>query len=215
MFYYKKLMQKKYLRNNNAKREDKWHEELNKRFSVITWDKMRYFCASIDLENPVKWLQYQILRNSLQTNVIVSHFVPNVSPECQFCHLEPEKISHIFWTCHFVRLFLNNIITWVRSTGLEFDPSREQFLFGYLNQKFDTPNNYLILHIKKYIWTTKFKDVNSLSVVGFKNYFNLIIRDLKRVYNEINKSAEFHVWNVLVDDLPDDHLALPLHDGVH
>ena len=80
-FYYILLMQKRYLNNKIWIREQKWHLELNKVICTDTWDKIRKLCASIQCDNPIKWLQHQIVRNSLQTNVIVSKFVANVGPE--------------------------------------------------------------------------------------------------------------------------------------
>ena len=211
--YYKILMKRKYLNNKNNIREEKWHLELDTRLSVITWDKIRYLNASINYENPIKWLQYQIVRNSLQTNVIVSHFKADVSPLCHYCQLEPEKISHLYWHCLIVKDFLNDVFTWVCNTGIQLTPTREQFLFGYLDQNFNTPCNYLILFLKKFIWVSKFKSLNSLSMVGFKNFLKNAIRDLKNIY-EINNSAEFQVWRDLADLLPADHdrgqLVLPL-----
>ena len=210
--YYKILMKRKYLNNKNNIREEKWHLELDTRLSVITWDKIRYLNASINYENPIKWLQYQIVRNSLQTNVIVSHFKADVSPQCHYCQLEPEKISHLYWHCLIVKDFLNDVFTWVCNTGIQLTPTREQFLFGYLDQNFNTPCNYLILFLKKFIWVSKFKSLNSLSMVGFKNFLKNAIRDLKNIY-EINNSAEFQVWRDLADLLPADHdrgqLVLP------
>ena len=45
--YYKLLRKSKTLVNNMSGREQKWHLELNTRFSVIFWDKVRKLCASI------------------------------------------------------------------------------------------------------------------------------------------------------------------------
>ena len=215
--YYKLLMEKRFLNNKNGIREQKWHTELNSNFSVNFWDKSRKLCASINHENPIKWLQHQIVRNSLQTNLIVSHFKQNVFPECQYCQNTPETISHLFYLCPIVKQFLNDIFALVSSTGLQFTPIRDQFLFGYLDQTFNTPSNYLILHLKKFIWNAKFKTPINLSMVGFKNYFKTILFDLKLIYDLKNKSAEFHVWNDLLALLPaGDHLVQPppqLHDG--
>ena len=200
--YYKLLMKKRFLRNNNGIREQKWHAELNCRFSVNFWDKCRKLYASICHENPIKWLQFQIVRNSLQTNVIVSHFKNNVNPACQYCQNSDEKISHLFWLCPIVSGFLVDIFALVCSTGLSFTPTREQFLFGYLDQPYNTPCNYLVLFLKKFIWSSKFKTNINLSLVGFKNYLKYVLFDLKLLYELKNKSAEFNVWNDLLALLP-------------
>ena len=61
----------KNLSNNMGIREQKWHVELGKTFSVYFWEKARKLCASINFENPLKWLQFQVLRNSLKTNALI------------------------------------------------------------------------------------------------------------------------------------------------
>ena len=149
----------------------------------------------------------------------------NVSPECEYCLLGSEQISHLFWHCLIVGSFLNDVFTWVCNTGIPFNPTKDQFLFGYLNENSNTPKNYLILHLKKYIWSTKFKSTNNLTLVSFKNYFKNILKDLeiiKKIENKkIDTTAEFYVWNVLLDllsvesqDLADHHRhLLPVQDG--
>ena len=95
----------------------------------------------------------------------------------------------------------------MNNTGFLFSPTREQFLFGYLDQTFNTPSNYLVLHLKKYIWRIKFQPPYNLSLVGFKNYFVNVLNDLKLFYELSNNSAEFYAWNGLLELLPAVHLA--------
>ena len=208
-------MEKNNLKNKNATREEKWHLELGKIISIFTWDKIRKLYASINHDNPAKWLQHQIVRNSLQTNAIVSHFKANVGPECDFCHFETEKISHLFWHCRIVGNFLNEVIDLIKNSGIQFTPTKEQFLFGYIDQAYNTPPNILVLHLKKYIWNTKFKSSNILSLVGFKNYFRIVLKDLKKIYELKDKSAMFNVWNDFHVLLPADEDLFPLQDGLH
>ena len=194
--YHKCLTKKNHLKNKIYTRENKWHQELNSRFSIHFWEKARRLCASICHENPTKWLQYQILRNSLQTNYIVSHFLPTVTPECQFCHQTAEKISHLFWSCSMVSDFLIDVFALICSTGLIFTPTREQFLFGYLDVPYADPKNYLVLTIKRFIWVSKFK-TETLSFAGFKNHLKYVLSDLKVLKGLQNKSNDFNVWKDL------------------
>ena len=201
--YYKFITREINMKNRINLREDKWHQEINTRYSVQFWDNARRLCSSIRFDNPLKWLQYQILRNSLQTNYIVSHFIPNVSRECQFGCQENEKVSHIFWFCSRVTDFLNDVFNFVNNTGLNFQPTRDQFLFGFQNLHFSDPKNYLVLVLKKFIWTSKFKFGN-LSFVGFKFYLKSVLSDLKVLYNLQKKENNFDVWNNLFNILCSD-----------
>ena len=201
--YYKFITKEINMKNRINLREDKWHQEINARYSIQFWDNARRLCTSIRYDNPLKWLQYQILRNSLQTNYIVSHFIPNITRECQFgCQMD-EKVSHIFWFCPIVAVFLNDVFNFISKTGLNFQPTREQFLFGYQNLQFNNPKNYLALVVKKFIWTSKFKFGN-LSMVGFKYYLKSVLSDLKVLYNLKKNENMFDVWNNLFNILCSD-----------
>ena len=200
--YNKILTKKTILKNNIYLRENKWHLELRSHFSITFWDKTRYLCASIDFDNQLKWLQYQIIRNSLQTNYIVSHFKPNVSPTCKYCETPTslEKISHLFWFCPKISDFLVDVFAFVCSTGLVYTPTREQFLFGYFDQHFFQPKNYISLIVKKYIWVTKFKTAE-LTMVGLKSLIKSYVSDLNYIFEIKGMSDRFNEWNAIFNSL--------------
>ena len=98
-------------------REQKWYGELGVLDSVDLLKKSRKLCASINLENPIKWLHFHIIRNSLQTNYIISHFIQNVNPECKFCQLSTESISHIYWICLIIGQFFEQAFVFICNAG--------------------------------------------------------------------------------------------------
>ena len=102
--------------------------------------------------------------------------------------------SHLFWTCGIVNDFLLDVFGLVCNTGLDFTPTREQFLFGYLDKAFDEPKNYLVLTIKRFIWISKFNP-GSLSIVRFKTHLKSVLSDLKVLYDLKNTLNKFNVWN--------------------
>ena len=194
--YYKILRKKSILSNKMHVRENKWHNELNCNFSIIFWNNSRKLYSNIEFDNKMKWLQFQIVRNSLQTNYIVNHFKPNVSKKCQYCMDGDELVSHLFWSCHIVHSFLNQISTFLLNSGLEYTPSRAQMLFGFLELHPSHPKNYISLVLKKYIWVTKFK-TKKLNLNGFKSLLKTCISDLKYIYEMKNSPERFHEWNTL------------------
>ena len=200
--YYKILTKKQNLTNKIHLRETKWHLELNLLFSTNFWDKSRRFYASINFDNNLKWLQFQIVRNSLQTNYIVSHFIPNVSATCSYCENRNsfEKISHLFWTCSKVSEFLEEVFTFISTTGIVFAPTKSQFLFGFHDENFFSPKNFISMISKKYIWLTKFKTAN-LSLVGFKGLLKSYVTDLKNVFELKSKPELFVEWNTVLNSL--------------
>ena len=165
--YYSLLRKKNILSNKIIKREDKWHKELDCVMSVDFWNSTRKLGTKIYFDNKLKWLQFQIIRNSLQTNYIVSHFKVNVSQKCQYCQESNELISHIYWSCRIVQSFLSLVIDFFAELDVDFTPNRSQILFGFLDLDISHPKNLICLIFKRYIWVTKFKNCN-LSITGFK-----------------------------------------------
>ena len=200
--YYKILTKKEHLNNSIHKRDQKWHLELNSNFSNNFWDRSRALCATIDCDNQLKWLQFQINRKCLQTNHIVSHFIQNVSPVCSYCENpnSVEKISHLFWLCPLVNAFLENIFTYINSIGIEYSPNMVQFIFGYHNKAFYQPQNFISLLIKKYIWINKFKNAN-LSMASFKNLMKTYVSDLKHICTIKTMPERFTEWNAVFEQL--------------
>ena len=150
--YYKILCWKSGLNSSLMKRETKWHFELNLIFSADFWAKSRKLCSDIPYDNRIRWLQHQIIRNSLPTNVIVSHF-RNVSKLCDFCAMEDELVSHLFWSCNVVQVFIAKVKSFLLSPNIDFNPSKISFLFGKHDLSSLHPQNYLCLLVKRFIWT--------------------------------------------------------------
>ena len=198
--YYKYLVKKDTLKNKIYLRDEKWHNELNCRFSVNFWDRARALVAKIDFDNQLRWLQYQIVRNSLQTNVIVSHFLPNVTKACTYCR-NPESeelISHLYWVCPYVANFLTEAFQFIRTLGFEINPTRNQFIFGNPDHLAYTPNNFIFLVLKKYIWREKFKSA-TLNLVGFRSLFKKYISDLKYMLKYRDLLDQWNEWNEVFD----------------
>ena len=59
------LKKKKNLSSPLVERESRWHLELQTMFSTNFWNKTYKLTSEIKFENKIKWLQYQIVRNSL------------------------------------------------------------------------------------------------------------------------------------------------------
>ena len=199
--YYRLLSNKSWSRNSIGNRDEKWHNELNCHFSVTFWGQIRKLTSRITFNNNIKWLQFQINRNSLQTNFIVSHFVPTVSPLCKFCNIEPELVSHVFWQCTVVQEFLKEVFTFINSLDFTFKPSKRDFLFGFPDVTFDHPKNYFCLLIKKYIWQAKFNNKN-LDINGLKNSLRCALNELQLIYEIIEReSLEYNEWKKIISTL--------------
>ena len=105
-----------------TQRKDKWLKEVNVVYSLQHWDGARRLYSNTLLDNKIKWLQYQIVRNSLKTNYIVSRLKSNVASSCSYCLEADELLSHLFWSCTVVRSLLNQIIFFLSSCDIHLTP---------------------------------------------------------------------------------------------
>ena len=191
-------------KNNNLKttlteRENKWHLELNCTFGTNFWNRTYSLAASIKHENKMKWLQYQINRNSLFTNYKVNKFKPHVSPKCTFCshivefsHLE--LVSHLFWDCDFVLKLWQEVKAWLATLNTNIPLDRTKLLFGIHDQASNSVENYVILCVKHFIWKTKFYS-KDLALPIFQSFLKSKLDDVKDAYLYAQKENKFNQWN--------------------
>ena len=203
--YSKLLRMQQVLKNHRSDREIRWHRELQCTSGIEFRNRVYSFTASIKYENKIKWLQYQINRNSLFTNYKVNKFRPDISPLCVFCSQVEnfpkfELVSHLFYDCDFVLNFWQNLNIWLATLDINIPLDRVKLLFGVLTEPSNSVVNFTILCSKSFIWRSKFS-TKELSLASFQKYFLHKLTDLKHVNKMIGKENKFEVWNDIYDYL--------------
>ena len=198
--YYRILNKKRCLQSKIVLRDQKWHLELQSYYDISFWNKVRLLTSKFSLNNNIKWLQFRINRNSLQTKYITSHFLPGVSSLCEYCGIEEEKISHLFWFCPVVKEFIIGVLNDLQIHGMSINPSMREFIFGDTRFSFEHPRNYLPLLIKKYVWKNKFLNA-TLHLNGFRNFLKDCLKELKIIYELKDKISLFNEWLLLYSNL--------------
>ena len=191
--YYKLIRKKKNLSNTLHEREAIWHTELNMTFGINFWNKVYNLTSEIKNDNRLKWLQFQISRNSLFTNYKVNKFNPNVSPLCRNCQ-NIEKTSHLMYGCVQVLELWEHIRHFLGTFQIDLDISPRNILFGNHKESMEDVTNVVILVTKGYIWKTKF-DESPLIFNSFKKYLKNKLEDLKSSLEYIDKIVLFDQWN--------------------
>jgi hypothetical protein len=199
---YCKFLKKKINLNTTLEvRENKWHTELQCTFGTNFWNKTYALAAGIKYENKLKWLQFQLNRNSLFTNYKVNKFKPNVSPKCTYCaHIpdssHPELVSHLFYDCDFVLKLWQELKTWLATLNVQLPLDRIKLLFGIHEEDCSSVLNYIILSVKQFIWKTKFGS-KDLSLNLFQKFLFSKLADKQNALNYCGKSRDFDIWNDL------------------
>ena len=197
-FFYDILRRKENDKTDRTKPETKWHDELGSYLSIDFWNSSWKLLANLKMNNDLKWLQLQILRNILKTNTIVSKFIPLVNEQCDFCKSNRETISHLMHTCEHSSNFWNGLNQFLTENMVPPVPtSRLNILFGNHREKSNSLENTLILLGKKFLWTSKFK--NSIPTInGFKNVLKWYLGNLAVTSEILGKSVEFdEMWGRL------------------
>ena len=99
-------------------------------------------------DNFAKWLEYQILRDTIFTNDRVSRFKPNVSDKCNLCGLETENSYRLFYQCFVSQRFWVEIKQYLLIKFNLYLPVEQLsiiILFGILNQDHSSVLNTIII----------------------------------------------------------------------
>ena len=190
--YYKLIRKKKALSSTIHERETIWHNEINSTFGIQFWNKVYFLTNDIKNDNRLKWVQFQISRNSLFTNHKVNKFNPNVSPLCRNCN-NVEKISHLMWHCGLVMELWQDIQNFLEAFQIYPEFNIKIILFGMHKETMNSVTNFVILAAKGYIWKTKF-DNTPVSFNLFKKYLKMKLEDLKNSYEYVDKMHLFDQW---------------------
>ena len=189
-------------------REEKWHRELNLNFSQSFWNSAYTLTSEIKFDNKMKWLQYQINRNSLFTNYKVSKFNNDVLPFCTFCmQLDPqnpdiELISHLFFRCPSVNKLWTEVSEWLSSLGVIIPLDIRSLLFGILDQPSLSVPNSVILYTKYYIWCIK-QSNGKLNLAGFQKQLKYKLQGLRNAYLLLDNVENFNPWLTIFNFLSD------------
>ena len=109
--------------------------------------------------------QYKINNKILVTNSFLFKINKVDSEICSYCKEQPEQIHHLFLTCPKVKLFWNELKTWLHANiNLEISLEDREILFSYSGKK--ELVNYLYVLAKYFIYQSKFFTRN-ININGF------------------------------------------------
>ena len=200
------IRKKRNLETSLSVREEKWHEELGVDLSPPFWNNTYRRTAEIKNDNRLKWLQYQIHRNSFYTNYRVNKYDGLVSPYCTFClqqdasNTNLETVSHLFKDCVIVNGLWVAIGNWLNSLNIQFVYDIRSILFGCHEQPVTSIQNYIILTAKYFVWISKHRNCN-LNLIAYQNFLRLKLEDLKNVYIYEKKESNFNQWIDIYDSV--------------
>ena len=109
-----------------------WEKKLNFEANDATWKALFKGSLKIVTDNYLRWFQYKILYNILDTNDYLFKIKVSDTNLCRLCKEHPETIVHLFVQCPQVICLWNNIIQWIKSRLLiQIDLTNARKILGY------------------------------------------------------------------------------------
>lgn len=133
-------------------------------------------------ETKLQYFQYRFLHRILGTNELRHRMKIIESPCCTFCGDQTETIDHLFWECQVTSSFILDVEQCI--LGRQFFFTKEDIFFGY-KLLLKHPYNFLIFHMKYYIFGKKIKeDIPLFDEFLYKFKFHIKVE--KHISNQIN-----------------------------
>ena len=89
-----------------------WNEKFH--FKDQEWKKNYIYPFNIIKYPAIQWFQTSINHNILVTNHLLVKMKLTNDSYCYYCHSQDETITHLFWTCDKIQLFLNELLQWLK-----------------------------------------------------------------------------------------------------
>lgn len=131
----------------------KW--ELNFPGITLQWKAIYTNVFDSCKDNKLQNFQYNFIHRNIATNKYLLKCSLEASSLCTFCNMAVESIDHLFWECHLIQLFWNNVFDVLAEYNLSVVRSKiEVFLYTK-----DHILSYIYMYAKFYIYQCKFKNV--------------------------------------------------------
>ena len=137
----------------------KWENTFN---DNIQWGKVFTKAIKTSSDPQLKWFNTRTLYRIIPTNRYLHTIKIKDDPHCTFGCNEDETILHLFFTCHIVQRFWNEVIDWVKSNCTNCDTlslSEELIILGTKKDIVtDKVIDLLIITGKWHIYKCKLQD---------------------------------------------------------
>ena len=166
-----------------------WNEKLH--LTDDEWKKIYSFPFDIIKYPAIQWFQISINHNILVTNYLLVKMKIKQDSKCYYCQSHEETITHLFWTCNKIQVFLNDLLRWLKNYDIYCEINVELFMFG-LDRKnnISKPLSIILMYAKYYIYFTRCNQ-RILNLDVFKKKFLILYKTLKEISLHNNKLTEF------------------------
>ena len=185
------------MNTSERKINEKWGLCLNKTIEASSFNAYYSIPFTCTIEAKLRSFQYKILQRILPTKKFLK--LCNITNDdlCSYCHKEVETIEHLFWRCHCVKIFWNQIASSLLPyIDLSFALNESCILLGTICESNKHLINHVILLCKRYIYINKFVS-DKLSISAVLNIIRNVYEIEKNIVirKALNSQKLDHKWD--------------------
>ena len=182
---------------NMVKMENKMAEQFGLPLTEDRWKSAYRYNKGIRYGNNIRWLNMQIVRGALATNLFLMKAKKRNSDVCSFCNTASETIEHLFWSCPTVNQFYqrseDNLALLGCGTDFVFNVGnrffKELVLLGDNRDNIPGEIPYLIDQLKRHVWVCRCRG----TVPSWTSFLNSLKKEVKLDQVLIKKHPEM-IW---------------------
>ena len=133
----------------------------NTLYQNLHWKTIFLKCISLTVDTQLRWFQARLIHRIIATKKYLFKCKLAENDLCAFCDQETETIQHIFWQCHYVKEFWDNLLSLIKEKCVHCERflfNEELIIFNTCNTiSTDSAMGYIILTAKFFIYKCKLK----------------------------------------------------------
>ena len=152
----------------------------------------------ITIDTALRSFHYKFLLRIIPTNKYLYKCKIKVTNLCDFCNMDIETIEHLFWDCQKTQPLWNELNKFIASKSMNTVITKQEAFLGIqVDGKYSLICNFLILIMKFYIFSMKYR--NAIPTFSSYKQYVLLREKIESQIALYNDKYESHKkkWQVL------------------
>ena len=187
---------------HEIKSEIKWNEQFSN--ENLIWKNIYTVIFKTTNDIKLRNFQYKYLMRIIPTNQFLTKCHVVSSSLCEFCNMEIETFSHLFWECTYVQQFWTSLTDFLNRCNFNFSLDFKTMSFGITqaNPNYKVLTQNFIIYIGKYFIFQAKQRKQIPNIQHFKSFLLTRIKIEKEIALLNDKLASFETkWRTLIDTL--------------
>ena len=184
------------------KSETKWNEQFSNEH--LHWKNIYSTTFKTTNEIKLRNFQYKYLMRIIPTNQFLTKCKIVNSSLCEFCNMEIETFSHLFWECTYVQQFWTSMTDFLNHCNIDLNLDQKTMSFGIIqsNPTYKVLVQNFIIYLGKFFIFQAKQRKQIPNIQHFKSFLKTRIKVEKEIAFLNDKLASFETkWRNILDTL--------------